>query len=154
MSDELISEIEVALTTPVPYKPAGSGEMVDATKVVLTAPSSKQLQYTVILKQGFFQALGSISDNTKPISNDDKQIEMRGEDILSMMFMADNVEMTKIFLAAKELFRSGVAKLDGIQELNQPLIDKISAEDFEKILGEYLVNFILASALKNLNSLG
>jgi len=152
MSDELKTEIEFVLSKPVPY--AHGGEQVEATSVVLIAPSQKQLQHTAILKQGFFQAINSVSESSNATSQPEKQEEMTGEDLLSMMYMAKDVDMTQILLAARELFKSGVAKLDGVQDLNLPLIEKISADDFEKMVGEYLINFILASALKKLKSLG
>jgi hypothetical protein len=149
--DDLKTEIEVTFETPVPY--TTGGELVEATSVVLIAPSAKHLQYTAILKQGFFQAINSVSESQSKQAEPEKEAEMKGDDLLSMMYMAKDVDITKIHLAARELFKSGVGKLDGVQDLNQPLIDKISADDFEKMVGEYLINFILASALKKLKSI-
>ncbi len=150
---ELKTEHEVVLTSLVKYSHAG--ESLEATSVLLIAPSANQLKNTVSLKQYFFQAITSMDDGKE---GDDKakakakDIEMDGGAVMSMMYMS-KIDMNDLFDDAKKLLTSGVAKLDGKEPLTDALIEKISVNDYEKIVGEYLVNFILASALDMMKSL-
>ena len=148
---EIKKEVEIVLTEVLSYTPKGSGEMKEAISVILTPPSLKQLKHTTVLKQSFFQAISSMADDKA--SSDDSGLapEMAGSDVIAMIFMSD-VNVTAMFDSAKELFKSGVAKLDGTQDFNDIILNKLSVEDFENMVGEYLVNFILASTLKKMNS--
>jgi len=57
-------------------------------------------------------------------------------------------DMAQLFGVAKKLFFSqGIAMVEGEQRFTGPIYDTMSIDDFEKMLGEYLVNFILQSAL-------
>lgn len=145
---ELLDEIIVELDRPVLYTPKGEGEQVESKTVVLKAPSAKQLQYTSVLKQAFFQALSSLKDESGNVVVEGDESEMNGEAIISMLYMS-NVDFNKIQVASRELFKL-VGSLDGQKDLNDLLINKLGADDFEKMIGEYLVNFTLASALKQI----
>ena len=148
---ELKSEHEVILTSKVAYH--HGGEKKQAVSVLLLAPSYKQIKETVKIKQFFFQAIASMQDAKKELEQDDSpEMEMDGEAVVSMMFMSD-VDMNKVFDEAKKLLTSGVAKIDGVETLNDSMIESLSVDDFEKIVGEYLINFIIASALMKMKSL-
>jgi hypothetical protein len=154
MSDTVKTSTEVIIDTPVPY--AGEeGKQIQCTCIHLYAPSAKQLENVTPMKQLFFQAVGSLKDDDKAKDKPPSQekVEMSASDVMSMMFMSE-VDMTKFMNHAKALFISGMIKLDGKKDFNEGLIEKLSADDFEKVVGEYLVNFIIASALKKLNSSG
>ena len=72
-------------------------------------------------------------------------IDFTGEDILSLIY-ASNVDMDKVLLNAKELFTTGVAMVEGVTKLNKLLMDQMTLDDFEKMTGEYIANFIASSA--------
>ena len=55
--------------------------------------------------------------------------------------------MAKILLSAVELFKSGVAYIEGEAKVTRPVLDEMSNDDLEGMLGEYLANFILRSVL-------
>jgi hypothetical protein len=141
-------EIEVLLTKKIPY--SKGGESLNAESVLLTAPSARDLKETTILKQSFFQAIASLKSQGEESASDiDAQVDdMTGDDVLSMMFMS-NVDMNKFFDSAKSVLKK-CAKLDGVVELNDHLIDELNGDDFEKLVGEFLINFILASTLKKM----
>jgi len=143
------TEIEYILTTGIEFHKGG--ELAVSKNVLLLAPSSKQLKHTVAMKQAFFQAISSFESEKKKESTKTDEFEMSGSDVLSMLYMS-TVDMEKFFNSARELFKSGAALLDGKQQFNDLMIDKVSVEDFEGMVGEYLINFIIASALKKMTS--
>ena len=153
MNDEtngLIDKAEVTLQRPISYD--SNGEKVMAQSVMLYAPNSVQLSNSTFMKQKFFQAVSSVKGESKKEDDGKKISDLSGQDILMMMYMSD-VDMVKFMIAAKELLKSGVAKLDDKEKMNATLLEKLSDEDFEKLVGDYLVNFTLASALKKIDSL-
>lgn len=145
-------EVVVTLETPIEYKPEDSGEVEKAYEVTIYAPSSKQLKNTVYLKQCFFRALNSVSDTDAKEKDVDKDKIIEASDVMALLYMSD-IDMHKFMLSARELFQAGVAKIDGKRDFTVPLLDKLSPDDLETLAGEYLINFILASALKKINSL-
>lgn len=150
-TDEMIEKVDVPLTRPIKY--AFKGEQITSQFVTLYAPNSLQLANSTYLKQTFFQAVANSKGEDSKDKKAGKDIsELTGADIIMMMMMSD-VDMVKFMLAAKELLKSGVAQLDDQQVMKAPLLEALSDEDFELLVGEYLVNFTLASALKKISSL-
>ena len=64
--------------------------------------------------------------------------------------MSADVDLAKVMLTAQDLIGSGVGLVDGETKLTKHLISQMSFDDVESMLGEYLVNFILVSALKKM----
>ncbi len=150
-ADKLVEKVEVVLKRPIPY--ATGGETVNATMVMLYAPSSVLLENSTFLKQSFFQAVASIKGDAKKDEDEKKDIKkLKGSDILMMMHMSE-VDMVKVMRSAKHLLQSGVAKLDDKEKMNPTLLEALCEEDFDALVGEYLVNFTLASALRMIDSL-
>ncbi len=124
---------------------AKDGDEVQAEFITLFAPSSKQLKHTTFLKQSFFRALNSLQGDSKA-EESTEQPEMKAGDLMAMLYMSD-VDMNVVLLTAIELFKSGVALVDGEQRLTSPILDTMSQNDLELMTGTYLVNFTLASVL-------
>lgn len=152
--DDLKKEVVVTLDQPIMYD--YKGEREEATFVTLFPPTSKNLQECAVIKQMFYQAANDFSDGSSNDSDSDSDSadsdsgDLSGDDLMQM-FYASKIDINKLFLNCKELFKSGVAKLDGQQKLTAPLLDQIEIDDFEKIVGDYLVNFTLSSILKKMN---
>lgn len=156
MQDKMPEEINFALTRKIPY--AFEGETVDGGFIRLIAPSHKQLIHCTELKQAFMRSMSEMDQKYSPSEIEDMKrtlgesgSKMDAAGIISTLYMSKTVDMVKVLLNAVELFKSGVAKLDGVQELNKPLVDLMLQEDLERMTGEYMVNFILRSVLKELN---
>lgn len=151
MSDK-ISEFDYQLIDPIGYH--YKGEVIEGTFITLKAPSSKNTVECAQLKQAFFRAIPQSEGNVELSSSDKKEAEeaLTGESIISLLSMSSKVDLSVVLLTAKKLFCSGIALMEGETKITAPIISEMSYDDLESMLGEYLVNFILASALKKMNS--
>ena len=143
-----MAEHDIPLEESFEYSHKGSTEA--ATFIKITAPSAKQLTHCAELKQAFYRATKDAPKDEAETGADKEKIE--GSDIMALMYGSDHVEMPKVFLHAKELLTSGVCLVDGEAKLTKPLFDEMSNDDMEVLVGEYLVNFILRSVLKKIES--
>lgn len=150
MNTEFIFE----LTTPVKYH--SGGEEIEGTFITLYAPSYKQMDKCVPLKQAFYRAAASINDDSTEVvsapETPSDDAEMTPEGLMGMFYQSDE-DMVKIMLYGVELFKSpGIAKIDGTVNMTHPMIEKMSQDDLENMLGGLLINFILYSALNKNNT--
>lgn len=151
MEAHLDSEFQYKLKAPFRY--AHKGETVEAKFVLLRAPTSKHRRECAVLKQAFFRALRDAPD-AQNVSGADaaKREEVTGEEVMTLLAMSSNVDLDNVFEAGRTLLTGGVAMLDGEQKMTAPLLDEVSMDDLEGMLGEYLAFFTLRSALESLNS--
>lgn len=147
MSNEFIFE----LTTPIKYHDTTEGVEVEASFITLFAPTFKVMERTAPLKQSFFRAMASLQDDEKEQEpkNQGEEQELTPEALISLLYQSDE-DMFKVLLHAVALFRTkGVAKVQGTVDLNALLIEQLGQDQLEEMLGQYMVNFILASVLSN-----
>jgi hypothetical protein len=147
----LITEFEYVLTTPFGYDHAG--ERRDAEKIVLKAPSSRNSKQCAYLKQAFFQSLPEVDVSNPQAVDDAETTKIDGEAIMAMLAMSKNTDLAEVLEVARELFTSGIAMIDGQQKLTKHLTESMSQEDWESMLGAYMANFTVASALAKMNAL-
>ena len=140
----MLSEFNFELSTPIMYD--SGGEKVEASFIALKAPTKKQMQHNIALKEAFFKAVKNIDDGPGNPEASAKDTKPSGQDIIDMLYMG-GIEMHKVLLSAIELFKSGVAQVEGTVNLTQPLIDTMTQDDLEAMTGEYIVNFTIASFL-------
>ena len=139
-------EFDFPLTKKIPY--AKDGEQVKGSFIKLTPPSSKQLTQCAFLKQSFIRAVTEQARNNPVAEKEaDDGVRIKGQDIIYLLYGSESVDMAKILLSAIELFKSGVATVEGEVKLTKPLLEEMSNDDLEGMLGEYLANFILRSVL-------
>lgn len=142
-----IEEFDYPLTKPIPYASGGGSEEV-GTFIKLSAPSSKQLTHCAQLKQAFVRAVTEqVKNNPNAKEDSGPGKEIKGEDIVYLLYGSESADMAKILLSAVELFASGVAQVEGEVKLTKPLIADMSNDDLEGMLGAYMANFILRSVL-------
>lgn len=143
-------EIIVELTNKFPY--SHKGMPVEAAEfIALFPPTSKHMDHIAYLKQCFYRSIPTDTNGSEEIgSKKDEDKEIDGSSLLQLMMMSDKVEIKNVFLTAKELFCSGIAMVDGQEKLTKTLLDLVDLDDFEKMVGDYLANFILASALQKM----
>lgn len=125
------------------------GEMREASFISLRAPTMKEHNLASKLKQSIYNLIKNETQENdtqekKTEKSTDDDAEITAELILMMMFASNNIDINVVFEQAKELFGSGLALIDGEQKLNNPLVQKMSIDDFQNLIGEYIVNFILA----------
>lgn len=157
MGNKIEDEFDFVLGRKIPYA-TKDGETVDGSFIKLVSPSAKQLKYCTELKQAFMRSMSDTGSNYTPEQIEDaKRIvkdsgkTMSGSDIINALYGNKDVDMVKVLINAIELFRSGVATMEGEVNLTKPLIDAMSQDDLENMTGEYMVNFILRSVLKNMS---
>ena len=139
------TDFQFELTTPVKYH--SGGEEVEGNFITLYAPSKKQMKNNIALKEAFFKAVSKQEESTTTTKEKiSEQEKLSGLDLIDMMYIS-GVPMHSVLLSATELFKSGVAKIDGSVSLTQPILDGISQDDLEAMTGDYMVNFTLASFL-------
>lgn len=142
-----MNQIQFTLTTPVKY--SHKGEDTDGTFITLTEPSIKQLKHVAAFKKAFFQCAEKASKgvDTDQVQDTGDKEKVTSEIIMALLY-AHYPDMEQLFNIAKKLFFSiGIAKVEGVTDFNQIIYDTMSIADFENMLGTYLVNFILQSAL-------
>jgi len=140
-------EIDFPLTTKIEYA-TKEGETAKGTFIKMLPPSSKQLTQCAFLKQSFIRAVTEQARNNPNAEKDTESgSKIKGQDIVYLLYGSETVDMAKILLSSIELFKSGVAMIDGEVKVTKPILDEMSNDDLEGMLGEYLANFILRSVL-------
>ena len=128
---------------------AFKGESVDASFISLTAPTFKHIDKVAPIKQAFTLAISEISSGSN-VDTEDKEAEeekkITGGECMQI-FYRSTVDITKVMLHAEQLFKSGVAMVDGEVKLTTPLMEKMSLDDFEGLVGAYVANFIMPSLM-------
>ncbi len=142
---------DFTLTHSIEY--STNGDSREGRVISCTAPTSKQQRFRMELKQGFMRAITSLnSGDSEPQKIDDGSgsKEPTGTEILMGLYSSD-IDMPEFMETFKKLACSGVCKIEGEEDLKEGTFDRMDPEDAENLLGDYLVNFILSSALKALN---
>lgn len=146
----MMTDVIYQLKTPLNYH--SRGEEVEASFITLFAPSYKHMDKTVPLKQAFYRAAaaiegGTVEQESTDTDTPDNDAGLTPDMAVAMLYQS-NEDMVKIFLYAAELFKApGIAKIEGSEKMTGAIIEKLSQDDLENMLGTYLVNFILASVL-------
>lgn len=142
------TEFEYELTTQFDVMVKGQPE--PAISITLKAPSSKNLNECSMLKQAFFRSLPK-GEEVQSDTVDAKIDDMEGADIIILLSMSTEIELGEALTVAKKLFSStGIGFVNGDTKLTHDLINMASIDDLEGMLGDYLVNFILAFSLNRM----
>jgi len=145
-----MNEFKFELNTPVKY--SYKGEDLDASFITMTEPSIKHLDLVSEFKKAFFYAAGKVAqDSTESSGMGSEKSDVTGDQIMALLYQ-NFPDIKQLFGIAKKLFFSvGIAQVEGVVDFNKSIYDTMTIDDFEKMIGEYLVNFILASALNQEN---
>lgn len=149
MSDEFKTEFDYPLEVKFNY--AYKGDIQEAKFIRLIAPTSKNISQCADLKQAFMRALpteGRVEEDKETKGLDD----LDGESIMMLVSMSKDVSLKSVLISARELFSSGLALVDGETKVTKPILDDMSQDDLENMLGEYYLNFILASWLRKMKN--
>ena len=109
----------------------------------LTAPSVNNRKRVAKLKQGFMRVINDLPETAKKEEKKDNE-KVKPEEILTLIQMG-SIEYDEYIDIFVNLLTSGVCKIEGEVAMTQLIAEKISFEDMERLMGEYLVNFILVS---------
>ena len=128
-----------------PFEYANKGEQVEAQFIELSPPSFKHLQHHLPIKQAFTRAALAAAENGEEVeqqSNNETGGLKSGEALL-LLTMSDE-PLNDVFDNAVKLFKT-LARVDGVELLTDGMLQKMSADDFENLVGEYIANFIAPS---------
>lgn len=146
------STIDFKLNVPFEYAVGGGVEI--ANLLVLNAPSNKQRFQRAKLKEFFYLSFASDRNDSKPEAEtpkEDKNTPPPTEEefsdyVLQMLYSSDKVKITEVVEEFKQLLLSeNICKVEGSVALTQALYEKMDADDCERLMGTYMVAFILAS---------
>jgi len=147
------SEFVFQLSNPLEYHEKGQIEF--ANELTLKAPSNRQRHQSAKLKQGFFRAIKSMADNTGRVETNadksgEKEEELTGESVIEIIMMS-SVDLVDYQESFRELILNDVCYAKE-QKLTAPMYDKLSDNDTEKLMGEYIANFLLSSHLAKMGN--
>ena len=140
-------EFDFVLTEPVDYH--AGGESRQGKLLVLRAPSNKVRQQRTKLKQWFMQSLAELqTGNTTTDGAKDGGISEQefAEYVVHLLYSSKTVSMVNILDEFKALVCSpGICKVENEVDMTSAIFDKLDSDDTDRMVGEYLANFILAS---------
>ncbi len=140
-----MAEHTYTLKTPIRY--AREGEMVDGSFVTMTAPTFREIDKVAPIKQAFMAAISEVSSGVEVTAEDAAAADaskIDGKQVIQLLYSSKG-SVADIMRHAEKLMRSGVFLLEGEKEFTSPLLDKMSLEDFEGLVGDYIANFIMPS---------
>lgn len=126
-----------------------AGQEAQAEFIEFTPPRAANMTECAILRQAFFRAL----PQGEPVKDGDKDAkdDLTAEELMSILSMSSDVDLDKILVTVKILLTSkGISQVDGETHLTKPLFELLDMDDLIEITGKYLLNFILASSLRQL----
>lgn len=139
-----------------------SGTQETLEFIELRAPTSRHSREGAALLQAFMRAREDIDRErakiaalggpvaTTPTEEDVAEATkeaLPGREIIMVMAISDRVDLPEVFDVGRKLFANGTAYLDGKVKMTNALLDRMNQDDFEEMLGAYLVNFTLAFLL-------
>ena len=143
---KLKSEVQITLENDIIYH--HSGNEVKTKSIILKAPSSKQKKQSNELAQWLVQA---IKQATKDEATKEATLEHQNDSsdmsdnpmAIIYLIMASDVKFEIIENCCLKLLSSGGALLDGKESLTEFNYDQLSLGDSYKLIGGYLVNFLI-----------
>ena len=134
---------DFTLSEPIDYQ--AKGENTKASLLELSAPAVNNRKKVAKLKQGFMRVINGLKNpDAKGAEGKKSNEKVKPEEILALIQMGaiEYDEYMDIFVS---LLVSGICKVEGEVDITQHMVDKISFEDMERLMGEYLINFIIGS---------
>ncbi len=148
---ETKSEIEFYLTSPISY--ASGGEKRETSFIRLLAPNSKVSRECAALKQAFARAANPTPAQQEAAARakaagrvKDDGGDPDAEEVILLLAQSSVVDLPDVLEVGRRLFLSpGIAQVDGSEKLTAHALESVSQDDFERMLGAYMVGFTLAS---------
>lgn len=146
-----MKSINVELETAFMYA-NGSGELVECNFIELQEPTGKVsatcCAIEALVKENIIKLANSVNEETvaqikekEPVSEEEMFKEVSASEFYTVC-VASGVDMSKLVLHCRELFKQ-VGLMGGEKKLTIPRMDEMSHNDFKKLMGAYLVNFIV-----------
>lgn len=130
-----------------PFTYAYKGDTVEAKFIELKEPTRKDLANFTPIQQVFMKAIKELQAEVAVEAEElesKEDNETSPEAVIFIMSQSD-ADMVKVSLYASDLFKNGSALIDGETKLTQPLMDQMTMDDWNGLLGTYIANFIAPS---------
>ena len=155
---EPTTEIEFYLSSPMSY--ADHGERRETLHILLKAPNSKVSRECSAIKQAFARAANPTAAQQEAAAKAKaagRVMEDSGdpdpEEVILLLAQSSVVDLPDVLEVARRLFLSpGIALVDGSEKLTAHALESVSQDDFERMLGEYMVGFTLASLFSKMRT--
>lgn len=136
-------ELEFKLSEPI--KVSVDGDFEESDIIILHSPPAKEKKLPLRLRRGFMRAVSSFADQSEASPKPVEDKEIAGPEVEQMLFMTDAIDI-EAFMDnfQKLLFVPGTAIICG-QNLRMAEWDRITAEDSQRLMGEYLAIFFAPS---------
>lgn len=146
------TEIVVPITKPIDFHKDGAVEQ--SYEITLKAPSNRIGRQCNQLKQGFMRAIKGLADASGAVETgvpaEKEEKEMQPDEVVQVLQMSEKVDYADYVDIFKSLITNGIAFVGGDVKVNIPMFDSLTPDDTDKLLGEYLTNFLLISQLRKL----
>lgn len=138
-------DLLVELTSPISIQEGSDEKEIDF--ISMSPPTGKIANLCASLKSSFFNAVSKLPTEGEEKAGKD---DIKGGDIMTMMYMS-GIDMEKVMITGQMLIKA-VGSAGGEKAMTQPMIDRMLPDDIETCLGDYMANFILKSALQEMNA--
>jgi len=149
---DLVDEFTFTLSKPLKAHVGSATEELDT--LVISAPSNKHQKYVIQLRQGLNQAISRLTPPTEEavqrakseiVNTDVKDTGFKAEGYTQVLFSSD-IDMVRYFSNFEALLVH-TCRVGGKTPLTELLYKLILTRDTERLLGEYLHNFLPLSAM-------
>ncbi len=142
------------LKNPVKY--SGGGVDLNASFITLKEPSIDQLDHVAFFQKAVLRCIKSMNNNEESNPSTESSGDNSAEKITAhqvlMILTQEYPDMNQLFNTAKKLFYCvGIASVEGEVDFTNAIYKTMSISDFQNMMCEYLVNFILPSVLNQEN---
>lgn len=148
------SEFEYTLKSHLKYADISTGQMSVTDKLVLLAPSKRHGNLVSKFRQKLILAITKHTENKKPSkknsSDSEEQIEgSEGEKFVKFLYTLSDIDMSEMFDIFGTLLVSGICLIPPVSNtrkilLTESLCNDLSINDFESMMGDYILNFFLS----------
>lgn len=133
---------DFTLQTPIEYH--DKGEKKESTLLTLSAPNVKARKNAARLKQGIMRAINGIEVKGEIDQKKSKE-DIKPNEVLALIQMS-NVEYDEYIDTFIKLLGCGICKIEDSIVMTNTIAESIEDfEDIERLMGEYLVNFLIGS---------
>jgi len=149
------TEVLFNLTTPILYA-AGNGTQEEAHTLILKEPTARSMTDRAVLKQQFMTIVEWIQSKANPDAEaatqdvpdeaTDEEKEEFAAAVSQAIYMAPGVDYKLMLGSFRSLMiEAKCCSVEDERPLTSSLWDKLSPEDIDLMIGQYLVNFLLPS---------
>lgn len=133
---------------PEPLEYSTGGNVTDGTQITFYAPKPNQRKKTAQLKQAFFRALPKEGGGSNQDQKGD-EFSIEGNEVLFVVAQSDS-DYGQFIETGRSLICDKLGKVDDVEFFTTVMADKLDLDTLESMIGEYVANFILRSALQSL----